>query len=106
MENLQYLTIEQMINDIARLIEVVKQDLAAPEARVILWGSGFGATLATWTKKKFSHLVNGVWSSSGIYEHVPHTNGNVLRLFGTYLSITRVNQICYWNNLYQSNDIH
>lgn len=93
LENLKFLTIEQTINDIARLIQVVKQDLEAPEARVILWGSGFGATLATWTKKKFSHLVNGVWSSSGIFEHVAHTNG-------------KVNQGCYKDKFYKFNFIH
>lgn len=89
LENFQFLTIEQTINDIASLIQVVKQDLGAPESLVILWGSGFGATLATWTRKKFSHLVDGVWSSSGIYEFIPHTNGKKKRnkLKGEFRSI-------------------
>lgn len=72
---MQFLTIEQTINDIGRLIQIVKSDLGDPNARVVLWGSGLGATLAAWTRQKYPHLVNGVWSSSGSYEHIVHTNG-------------------------------
>lgn len=37
---------------------------------VIVYGSGYGGTLATWARKKFPHLINAAWSSSGIYELV------------------------------------
>lgn len=29
-------------------------------ARVILWGNGYGAALATFARKKFPHLIDGV----------------------------------------------
>lgn len=73
-ENLKYLTVDQSIIDTAHLIETVKRDLET-DAKVILWGSGFGASLATWTRQKFPHLVDGVWSSSGVYERSITTIG-------------------------------
>lgn len=73
--NLEYLTVDQSIIDTAHLIETVKRDLNASDAKVILWGTGFGASLATWTKQKFPHLVDGVWSSSGVYDRSITTVG-------------------------------
>lgn len=74
--NLQYLTVEQSISDVAQLIRAAKADLpGAQDSKVILWGSGLGASLATWTKQKFPHLVHAVWSSSGAYQHVVHSAG-------------------------------
>lgn len=35
---------------------------------VILFGAGTGGTLAAWARKKFPHLVDFAWSSSGIFE--------------------------------------
>lgn len=76
MANLKFLTIEQSVNDIARLIQTVRADLSvASDVRVILWGTGFGAALATYAKQKFPHLINGVWSSSGVYERTVHSGG-------------------------------
>lgn len=75
-ENLQFLSVEQSISDVAHLIVEVKANLTgAEESKVILWGTGLGASLATWTKQKFPHLVNAVWSSSGVYRHLVHSAG-------------------------------
>ncbi|XP_037038173.1 putative serine protease K12H4.7 isoform X2 [Bradysia coprophila] len=73
-ENMQYLTIEQTIADIATFIDFVRRSLGTPSAPVILWGSQLGATLAAFTRLKYPHLVNGVWSSSGIYEIYYYTS--------------------------------
>lgn len=35
---------------------------------VFLFGAGTGGTLAAWARKKFPHLVDAAWSSSGIFE--------------------------------------
>jgi serine protease 16 len=66
-EDLSYLTIEQMLADISYLIVNLKRILDAPEAKVVLYGPGFGGTLATYARQKFPHLVEGVWSSSGVF---------------------------------------
>lgn len=66
MENLAYLTIEQCLGDIVEMIQEVRSHAQTP--KIVLWGSGFGATLATWTRKKYPHLVDAVWSSSGIFD--------------------------------------
>lgn len=75
-----HLTVEQTIHDIARLIEVVRSDLNSTNSTVILFGTGYGASLATWTKQRFPHLVHGVWSSSGVYETTVHTAGKNLAI--------------------------
>lgn len=66
-ENLEFLTAEQMLHDIAELITTIRRRHAAFYSPIILWGSGYGATVAAWARKKFPHLVDGVWASSGIF---------------------------------------
>jgi len=65
-ENLEYLTLEQSMADVATLVSAVLLEFPY-SSRVILWGSGFGGTLAAMTRQKYPHLINGVWSSSGIF---------------------------------------
>lgn len=66
-DDLQYLTLEQSISDIATFIHTARQHIGNPNAKIILWGSGYGGTLATYTRQKYPHLVDVAWSSSGIY---------------------------------------
>lgn len=58
-DNLRYLTIDQTLADISTFIDFVRQSLNTPNAPVILWGSQVGATLASWARLKYPHLVNG-----------------------------------------------
>lgn len=62
------MTVEQSLSDIATFINAIRTAHNGRYARVILWGSGYGATLATWARKRYPHLVDAVWSSSGIFE--------------------------------------
>lgn len=64
---MQFLTPEQILHDVAAFIETIHIQHHS-ESRVILWGSGYGATLATWARKKYPHLIDGTWSSSGVFE--------------------------------------
>lgn len=66
-EDLAFLTADQALADIATLIGTVIADLEAVNPHVIVWGVGYGATLAVMARKKFPHLVHGVWASSGIF---------------------------------------
>lgn len=58
---------EQCLGDIVEFINDITSGVRQP-ARTILYGSGFGATLAAWTRKKYPHLVHGVLASSGIFD--------------------------------------
>lgn len=73
--NLEFLTVEQCVADIQLLIEAVKLKLDSPESKIILWGSGNGASIATWAKREYPDIIDGVWSSSGIYERTIISHG-------------------------------
>lgn len=45
--------------DIATLINVLRRDNPYTN-RVILWGSGYGGTLAVMARQKYPHLIDGV----------------------------------------------
>lgn len=79
---------EQSLADIAYLIKQVKDHLDANDARVIVWGSGYGGTLAALAREKYPHLVDGAWSSSGIFSLAARTRRN---FFPFYLLINHVN---------------
>lgn len=68
-DSLRFLTTEQVLADIAHLIDHIKeQDTRLINAKVILAGMTFGGNLATWFRVKYPHLVDGVWSSSSHIE--------------------------------------
>ncbi|XP_058447515.1 thymus-specific serine protease-like [Malaya genurostris] len=88
--NLRYLALAQILPDIASLINHLKYDvLRDPEARVILAGVGFSASIAQWARKRYQHLVQGVWSSSGMveastdFEEFSEVVGRNIRRFGS-----------------------
>lgn len=66
MENLELLTTEQILGDAATFIQFIRR--TSYNARVITWGSGVGASLAAWARKKYPHLVDAAWSSSGRFD--------------------------------------
>nr|CAH7720380.1 unnamed protein product [Callosobruchus chinensis] len=65
-ENLQYLTSEQALADIAYFIEEmnVKYELA-PNVKWIAFGGSYPGSLAAWARQKYPHLVYGAMSASG-----------------------------------------
>lgn len=67
LDGLQFLTPEQSLEDLATFVATLHQR-SEDNAQVILWGSGYGATLATWARKKYPHLIDAAWSSSGLYD--------------------------------------
>lgn len=48
-----------MVGDIAALVEAVRDELNAPNANVILWGTGYGGSLATWARREHPDLIQG-----------------------------------------------
>lgn len=65
-ENLAFLTVDQALGDLAALIATLQRDLST-HGRVIVWGTGYGGTLATFARKKFPHLIDGAFASSPLF---------------------------------------
>ena len=53
--------------DLAVFITSLKEDFGRPNAKIFLWGSGHGGTLAAYARQQYPHLVQGAWASSGIF---------------------------------------
>lgn len=64
-ENLKHLTIEQALADLAFFIESVKASSdGLKDSGVIVVGASYSATMATWVRLKYPHLITGAWASS------------------------------------------
>ncbi|KAB0791238.1 hypothetical protein PPYR_03038 [Photinus pyralis] len=61
----QYLTAEQALEDIAYFIESYKSKTPSfRQSKVAVFGCSYAGTLATWMRYKFPHLVDAAWASS------------------------------------------
>lgn len=63
-ENMQYLTIEQALADLANFIAVTKQEPRFQNSNVILVGGSYSATMVAWFRQLYPHLAVGAWASS------------------------------------------
>lgn len=64
-ENLQFLTVDQALADLARFITYIKEtNPLLKESRVILVGASYSASLVTWFMQRYPYLANGAWASS------------------------------------------
>lgn len=64
---MRYLSVDQILEDIATFINHIQSESPEEHNHIILWGSGTGASLATWAKVKYPQLVDATWASSGTY---------------------------------------
>lgn len=80
-ENLRFLTIHQQLADLAQFITFIRANyFGAANSPVILWGLGYGGSLAVWARQKYPQLVDGVWASSAYldaFEFLPEMHRNV-----------------------------
>ena len=87
-ENLQWLTIHQALGDLAQFINFIRANYyGASASQVILWGKGYGGSLAVWARQKYPHLVSGVWASSAPINAVMEFPELMSNTFGTITSI-------------------
>lgn len=64
-DNLRWLTIHQALADIAQFINFIRANYyGTSNSRVILWGRGYGGSLAVWMRQKYPNLVDGAFASS------------------------------------------
>ncbi|XP_063697854.1 thymus-specific serine protease-like [Culicoides brevitarsis] len=64
-KNLEWLSVDQALADLAHFITAMKK--TRPELKnsgVVMLGGSYSATMVTWFRLKYPHLVDGVWSSS------------------------------------------
>jgi serine protease 16 len=67
-DELAFLSVDQAVGDIATLVVTLFDHLGKDDgANVILWGTGYGAALATFARKKYPHLIDAVFASSGTF---------------------------------------
>ena len=64
-ENLRFLNVDQALADLAHFITHVKATYpGTQDSGVIMVGASYSATMVTWFRQKYPHLVDGVWASS------------------------------------------
>lgn len=66
-DNYWYYTIDHMVADMPYLIKQLHKDLRSPQSKVVMWGIFIGGTIATSARRNYPNLVDGAWSSSGMY---------------------------------------
>lgn len=65
-EDLEYLSVEQILADVADFARFVRQYIGNGRySPIILYGSGFGGVLSVWARSRYPHLIDAAWSSSG-----------------------------------------
>lgn len=68
--NLRWLTTELALEDIANFIAYQKSLPQFSNSKIIVIGGSYSATLATWMRLKFPHLVDIAYSSSAPLEAI------------------------------------
>lgn len=64
-ENLQFLTSQQALADIATFIDAMKSEYKlSNHVKWIVFGGSYSGALAAWVRMKYPHLVHGAISSS------------------------------------------
>ncbi|OAD59600.1 Putative serine protease K12H4.7 [Eufriesea mexicana] len=63
-ENLQYLSVDQALEDIAYFIKTKKRQERFKNSTVIVFGGSYAGSVATWARLKYPHLIQGALASS------------------------------------------
>jgi hypothetical protein len=86
-ENLKYLSADQAMADLARLINYIKVDLKTKNSKVITFGGSYPGNLAAWFRLKYPSVTYGSVASSApltaktnFYEYM-EVVGQVIFLF-------------------------
>ncbi|XP_012936810.1 putative serine protease K12H4.7 [Aplysia californica] len=62
-ENLQFLSSEQALADLANLLTMLRKQMGGP--KVIVFGGSYAGALAAWFRYKYPHIAHGSVASSG-----------------------------------------
>ncbi|XP_055609597.1 putative serine protease K12H4.7 [Uranotaenia lowii] len=68
-ENLRFLNTDQILADFAEFVTYLRHEVVENEyAKVLVAGSEYGGSLATWFRVRYPHLADVAWSSSGWHQ--------------------------------------
>ncbi|KOC61505.1 Putative serine protease K12H4.7 [Habropoda laboriosa] len=62
--NLEYLSVDQALADLAYFIESKKHQDGLENSAVIVFGGSYAGSMATWSRLKYPHLIQGALASS------------------------------------------
>lgn len=62
--NLQYLSVDQALADLAYFIKTKKKDENRRNSTVIVFGGSYAGSVASWARLKYPHLIQGALASS------------------------------------------
>lgn len=62
--NLQYLSVDQALADLAYFIKTKKKDESRRNSTVIVFGGSYAGSVASWARLKYPHLIQGALASS------------------------------------------
>ena len=63
--NLQYLSSDQALADLARIVTAIKKEYSSPHSKVITFGGSYPGNLAAWFRLKYPSITSGSIASSG-----------------------------------------
>lgn len=99
-QNLKYLSVEQSLADLAYFVkEITKDEGLNGTGGVIVVGGSYAATMATWFRQKYPHLVKGAWASSAPmyaklnYFEYTESVGNSIREFGGHECYKKIEEM-------------
>lgn len=79
-ENLQYLSIDQGIEDLAAFIKYIKVNRPElKDAKVILIGGSYTGGFVSWFRALYPELTVGAWSSSGVLDPQSSYSSNFIQ---------------------------
>nr|XP_033330196.1 putative serine protease K12H4.7 [Megalopta genalis] len=64
LDNMQYLSVDQSLADLAYFIEAKKEEKSFQDSIVIVFGGSYGGNMAAWSRLKYPHLIQGALASS------------------------------------------
>lgn len=63
--SLEYLTIDQIVDDVGAFTNYLKKYKCHDQnCRILLAGDGYGGSIAVWTKRQYPELIDSVWAIS------------------------------------------
>ncbi|XP_001868268.2 thymus-specific serine protease [Culex quinquefasciatus] len=64
-DQMRFLNVDQALADLAHFVEEMRRTIPGAEnAKVIMAGGSYSATMVAWFRQKYPHLINGAWASS------------------------------------------
>ncbi|XP_014206647.1 putative serine protease K12H4.7 [Copidosoma floridanum] len=62
--NMQYLSVDQALADVAYFVKEKKAEREAEDAKVVVFGGSYSGNMAAWMRIKYPHLIQGAVASS------------------------------------------